>query len=87
MDYSKITELKNECCCCNISQYKWDILMNNAVRADKKKINRLVKKLLPNLYYELRLNFHNPYNYFRTKTHLILVHSSIEYSLRYNYDR
>lgn len=57
--------------------------MEGAVRADKQHINRLVRRHLPELYHALALNYYNPYNYYRTKTHLILVHSSIEYFIKY----
>ncbi len=57
--------------------------MDGARRADKRVINRLVKTHLPDLYYALRLDLRNPYAYLKTKTHLILVHSGIEYFLAY----
>ncbi len=84
MDYDNITHLDYECNCTNCgSIFKWERLMEGAVRANKKMIDRLVKKFLPDLYEELALNFFNPYNYFRTKKHLVLVHSGIEYFLRF----
>lgn len=57
--------------------------MKGAVKADKNRINNLVKKQIPSLYESLALNCYNPYNYYRTKTHLILIHSSIEYFIPY----
>jgi hypothetical protein len=66
-----------ECKCSDISKLKWDQLMNKATRADKKIINYLVRKAG---YCDGWLTKgYNPYNYYKTKTHLILVHSSIEY--------
>ena len=82
MDYTKVKALELECTCVNTSIVKLERLMRGAVRADKKKINGLVKNLLPELYEDLVLNFYNPYNYFRTKTHIILVWSGIEHFLR-----
>ena len=61
----------------------WEQLMEGAVRANKRAINSLVKKLLPDLYEDLALQLRNPYNYLRTKKHLILVHSAIEHFLLY----
>lgn len=84
MNYKRIEYLDLECNCTSISQGKWNSLMKGAKRADKRKINALVKENLPDLYNDLALEFYNPYNYFRTRTHLILVHSSIEYFIRYN---
>ena len=57
--------------------------MDGARRADKRVINRLVKTHLPDLYRALRLDLRNPYAYFKTRDHLILVHSGIEYFLAY----
>ena len=57
--------------------------MHGATRADKKTINRLVGEHLPDLYHALRLDLRNPYAYHKTRDHLILVHSGIEYFLAY----
>ena len=81
--YKRITTLQLDTTCTNCSLHRWNLLMKGAVRANKRTINSLVKKLLPDLYEELALQFFNPYNYLRTKTHLILVHSSIEYFLKF----
>lgn len=72
-----------ECNCTQITQWKWDELMQDHVRASKKEINRLVKIHLPDLYDSLCLDFRNPYDYYRTKTHFILVHSAIEYFIKF----
>lgn len=71
-----------ECCCADISIGKWEILMKNARRMNKKILNKLVKQNLPELYNALSLDLFNPYNYFQTPTHYILVHSAIEYFIR-----
>lgn len=81
MDYKKISKLTYYNNCTNVTKAEWDKLIYGAKRANKPKINTLVKKMLPDLYAEIGLNFYNPYNYFRTDTHLILVHSQIEYFL------
>lgn len=75
-------EIEYECNCTHISVRKWEKLMHGSVKADKEKINKLVKEQLPKLYQSLALNYHNPYDYGRTDTHLILVHSMIEYFLK-----
>lgn len=82
---SQLRSLTLEYTCVGISQRKWDKLMDGAVRADKQKINRLVKTHLPDLYENLCLDYYNPYNYYKTSTHLILVHSSIEYFLKMDF--
>lgn len=57
--------------------------MKGAKRTNKQKLNNLIKKELPKLYHDLALNFYNPYNYYKTKTHFILIHSSIEYFIKF----
>lgn len=61
--------------CVGISQYKWDELMEGAVRADKKKLLKAIGEVE---------EYHNPYDFYRTKTHLIYVHSGVEYFYRIN---
>ena len=61
--------------------------MAGATRADHRLVNSLVRKHLPDLYEDLSLNLRNPYHYFKTRRHLILVHSAIEYFLAYSRDR
>ncbi len=69
--------------CADISLYTWERWMKDATRANKRTINRLVKEHLPDLYYALSLDLRNPYAYFKTRDHLILVHSGSEYFLAY----
>lgn len=75
--------LEYETNCTAISINKWEELMKGATRANKKIIERHVKTHLPDLYEELTLNFYNPYNYYKTREHLILVHSHIEHFIKY----
>lgn len=84
MNYQAITNLEYEADCTCLNKSQWDVLMEGAVKANKRAINSLVKKLLPDLYRDLALEFYNPYDYFRTDTHLILVHSMIEYFLKFD---
>ena len=88
----EVSSINLECTCVGISQREWDMLMKNATRANTVNINRIVRKMLPDLAEELGLfdkplkdlGWYNPYNYFKTKKHLILVHSGIEYFLNYS---
>ena len=57
--------------------------MAGATRADHRLVNSLVRRHLPDLYEDLRLDLRNPYHYFKTRRHLILVHSAIEFFLGY----
>ena len=79
----QVDSLWLEATCSGINLVQWDRLMAGATRADKRSINSLVRKELPDLYQALSLNLRNPYNYFKTRRHLILVHSAIEYFLAY----
>lgn len=84
MNYNAVTGLELECTCVTCGgPEEWEKLMNGAVTANKRAINRLVKKFLPGLYEDLGLDFNNPYKYYRTDQHLILVHSAIEYFLTF----
>jgi hypothetical protein len=85
MEYEKIILFEFECSCTNISKKKWDMLMFDAKKANGPKIRKLIKKHIPELYYDLGLEFYNPYEEHskKTKTHLIYLHSGIEYFFRY----
>ena len=52
--------------------------------ADHRRIDALVRKHLPELFQGLALNLRNPYRYYKTRRHLILVHSGIEHFLAYS---
>jgi len=71
-----------ECCCADIDIGQWEKLMDGAKRTDERKLNALVKRELPELYDSLFLNLYNPYDYYHTDIHWILVHSAIEYFIR-----
>ena len=55
--------------------------MRGARKCSYKRLVARIKKELPELYNALCLNLYNPYEEScqQTKTHYILVHSSIEY--------
>jgi hypothetical protein len=78
-----VSRLWLECRCCDIKLDRWEAYMAGAKRADKRRLNALVHEHLPWLWEELSLNLWNPYHYWKTAKHLILVHSGIEYFLRY----
>jgi len=70
-----------ECTCEDIGQDRWDELMKGSRPLNYKWLVRKIKKELPDLYESLRLDLYNPYWQWTrvTKTHYILVSSSIEY--------
>jgi hypothetical protein len=68
--------------CVGVTQRKWDSLMEGHVRANKDVVNKLVRdsgQMDP-----IFTTAYNPYNYFRTKTHIIFVHSGIEHFFKVN---
>ena len=80
-----INSLHLEGTCVSVGIDKWDTLMEGATVANKRVIDRHVKEYLPDLYEGLCLNIgYNPYRYYKTETHLILVHSAIEYFLAFD---
>ena len=82
--YNSIQDMSLECSCAGISLAEWEKLMKDHKRADKKRVEVLIKKHLPDLFKCLALEFYNPYYCHKTKTHLIYVHSGIEYFIRIN---
>lgn len=70
-----------ECTCIGIGIERWNRLMEGNKPLNYEWLRKKVKKHLPELYDSLGLDYYNPYeNQTRvTKTHYILVHSSIEY--------
>ena len=79
----KINSLWLEATCADIKLEQWEHWMDGSTRADKRRIDGLVKLHLPDVYRALALNLWNPYHYFKTRRHLILVHSGTEYFLGY----
>ena len=82
----QVDSLWLEATCSGISLAQWNRWMYGATRADKRRIDGLVRKHLPDLHKALSLNLWNPYHYFKTRRHLILLHSAIEYFLAYRRD-
>lgn len=68
--------------CTMINQYKWDKLMNGHIRANKQKVYKLLRKYMPQSQLLWGGAKANPYNCYRTDTHIILVHSAIEHFFR-----
>ena len=70
-----------ECTCVTISNEKWELLMKGSKPINYKWLVNKIKRELPSLYNDLRLDIYNPYGEQSrvTKTHYILVHSMIEY--------
>lgn len=71
-----------DCNCTSISSFEWDKLMKGATKANKKKIQKILAD--NNLWNKKDFKYRNPYQSYKTKTHLIYVHSSIEYFFKIN---
>ena len=73
-----------ECTCIGIGIDRWNQLMKGAKPLNYEWLKRKVKKHLPELYDNLSMDFYNPYGQQTcvTKTHYVLVHSSIEYFIK-----
>ena len=71
-----------ECTCAEITERQHDNLYAGATVANKKVVDKLVKRHLSDLYSYLALELRNPYRYYKTKTHLILIHSATDYFIR-----
>ena len=72
--------------CVSCDKNHWDEYMKGTTKADGKQIRRLIKKHLSELYDDLCLHYHNPYEHKcrKKKGLLIYVHSMIEYFIAYN---
>ena len=70
-----------QCTCQDITKQEWDNLMKGHRPMSYTWLKKRIKRSLPHLYDELMLDYYNPYESatYRTKTHYILTHSSIEY--------
>ena len=73
-----------ECTCIGIGMKRWNRLMKGARPLNYDWLVRRIRKHMPDLYEALGLNYYNPYEELTrvTKTHYILVHSSIEYFIK-----
>jgi len=69
--------------CTSVSLTRWEELMKGATQADKNIVNKLIQKNTDGEF-ENFINFHNPYDHYKTKTHIIFVHSAIEHFFKIN---
>ena len=72
---------ETNCTCIDIKE--WKKLMKGARKCSYQRLIKKIKRELPSLYQGLALQYYNPFEEQckQTKTHYILVHSSIEYFL------
>ena len=61
-------------------------MMSGTTKADKRKVHNLLKKFgIWHFYTDLNLNLYNPYNYYKSKKYIIIIHSAIEYFFEIEY--
>lgn len=85
------TRAKNNGCefestCVGIGQREWDRLMKGATKANRKEVVRIA--LLAGVIdeeqaaIEIKKPYYNPYQHYKTKTHIIYTHSMIEHFIK-----
>ena len=83
MNYKTIKNLEYESSFDSMNKYEYQLKTINTTRASKVQINRLIKKLLPNVYEELELEKFNPYPYKKNSHYLILNVRGKEHFFKY----
>jgi hypothetical protein len=85
--YNSITDMYLVTTCCN-GWSEIEPIMNSSVKANYNKIIALIKKLMPEFYEALGLNYYNPWcgQTYRSKDneYIIITHSAIEYLIAIN---
>jgi hypothetical protein len=76
-----------DCTCVEIGPKKWDLLMKGARKcAQKIAVKAALEVGVIDEYtakMEMRYRSYNPYIHYRTKKHIIYVHSSIEHFIKF----
>lgn len=77
-----------DCTCVDITARKWDALMANATKANKKLVTKIafIAGIIDEEQYknEIKKPHYNPYTCYKTSTHAIYVNSGIEYFIKIN---
>lgn len=77
-----------ECTCVGIGMNEWERLMKGHTRANQRKVVKIAMKAgiitEEDGRAEIKRSGYNPYVHYKTKTHIIYVHSSIEHFIRVN---
>lgn len=75
-----------EATCVGVTVREWDRLMDGHTRADRRKVVKIALQagVIDEMQAkeELKRPWFNPYNHYKTKTHIIYVNSSIEHFIR-----
>lgn len=74
--------------CVGIGTYEWEKYMKGHTRANRKEVVKIALQAgvidEEQAREELKRPYYNPYNHFKTKTHIIYVHSAIEHFIEVN---
>ncbi len=85
-DRAKHNGVQFECSCVDIGMLKWEQLMKGHTRANRREVVKIALEAgvidKEQAAMELRNPWYNPYNHFKTKTHIIYVNSSIEHFIK-----
>ena len=77
-----------ECTCVGIGMTKWERLMKNHTRANRREVIKIALEAgvidEDQAKTELKNPWWNPYTHFKTATHIIYVYSDIEHFIRVN---
>ncbi|MBP6478979.1 MAG: hypothetical protein KA290_14785 [Chitinophagaceae bacterium] len=77
-----------EAACSDVSIYEWEKLMKGHTKANQKKVIDIAEQagVIDSWWAkkERKHSYFNPYIHYKTKTHLIYVHSGIEHFIRVN---
>lgn len=72
--------------CTGITIYQWEKLMKGHTRANKIEVTKIALQAgiidEEQARQEINRPYFNPYNHYKTKTHVIYVHSAIEHFIR-----
>ncbi len=83
---SKNNGCSYECDCTGINIKTWERLMKGATRANQKEVTKIA--LIAGIIdeeqakQEIKNPYFNPYKHYKTKTHIIYVHSCIEHFIK-----
>lgn len=78
--------LEGTCVSCGVN--RWDELMEGHTKADRKQAVKVAEYAgvidMEQAREEIKRPYYNPYTHYKTKTHIIYVHSGIEHFIKVN---
>jgi len=87
-DRAKQKGVEFQTTCVGITIWEWNKLMKGHTRANRREVVKIALQagIIDNeqASIELKNPWYNPYNHFKTNTHVIYVHSAIKHFIRVN---